>query len=103
MQHQMFEALGRYIMAEHKEVSCLQINDNKFEIGYQGQKLTVRYDPSQYIFFDALYGSPAGYFSFDRSADGVFSLVLKNKHRMDVVTAADHLVELAMSAIPALA
>jgi len=100
----MFEAVANYIRAEHKEVSCLQINDNKFEIGYQAQKLTVRYDPSQYVFFDALYGSPAGYFSFDRSAEGIFSLVLKNRQPMDVVAAADHLVDLTMttSAIPAL-
>jgi hypothetical protein len=31
----MFEALANYIRAEHKGVSCLQINDHEFEIGYQ--------------------------------------------------------------------
>jgi hypothetical protein len=105
MQHQMFVALENYIGAEHKEVTCVHVNDNKFEIGYQGQKFAVRYDPSQYIFFEGLYGDRAGYFSFDRSADGVFSLVLKNRQSMDLVTASDHLVTLTTttSAIPVLA
>jgi len=101
----MFVALENYIGAKHKEVTCVHVNENKFEIRYQGQKVIVRYDPSQYIFFDGLYGNPAGYFSFDRSSDGIFSLVLKIRQPMDVVTAADHLVTLTMttSAKPVLA
>ena len=83
MYHQMFTVIADYIKAQHKAVSCVRVNHNKFEIGFQEQKLTVRYDPSEYIFFDALHGSVAGYFSFSRSADGIFSLVLKNRQPME--------------------
>jgi hypothetical protein len=105
MQHQIFVAIENYIGAEHRKVTCVHVNDSKFEIHYQGQKIIVYYDPSQYIFFEGLYGNPAGYFSFDRSPDGIFSLVLKNRQPMDLVTAADHLVILTTttSAIPVLA
>jgi hypothetical protein len=104
MQHQMFKALEDYIAAEHKEVTCVHVNDNRFEIHHSDQKVTVRYDPSQYIVFVGLYGNPAGYFSFDPSPEGEFSLVLKNRQPMDIVTAAEHLITLTMTtsaAIPA--
>jgi hypothetical protein len=99
----MFAALESYIEANHKQVACVHLSDNKFELHYLEQKVIVRYDPSQYIFFDGLHGNPAGFFSFDRSPDGKFSLLLKNGQRMDVVAAADHLATLTMTASATLA